>query len=449
MAEESNSSINSKETYRERRKRLLREAKIKGRYERLGERGVEEGRIAGWWFRTTRSFRRFLKVLLKLGIIAIVIFLVYGLFASDAPAAVSIRAATGIERLEPLIGAIKTEYNPIKWFNEYILGIQEFSPPERAPETAVATVHIKNMRPIARTIYEKDRITIIGIAEIDPINIDNAKVAFACNLEKPDHKQGRAYISGKKGQENENIIEVQKNVEREVYFTCELDPVESIQGKEFDTYNVAVTWTYANFLTATDIGVIALSREKKGEAEATGRDPIAEWRTSDTITSKGTSQAFCVKNCGLSEIGLDVVSEMPLVENEEYHLVVSLQRLFEGSRRGEVKNLTSIRVLVPSDQNMAVNCDEFGNDLTLNEADGTFGQVSRYIGTQKRELKEKNMLPFFCTLKLASAPEIPTVVSIRAIAVFDYGDTYHTPIVVEKRPGNLAVRQPERVEATP
>lgn len=228
------------------------------------QRRAEEGRWTYGLRRGKRFTGRFLSNASKTIIVIAAIILIYMAFTSDAQSAIWVRTQTGINKLEPAIGALKVRYNPVTAFNKYVLGIQTFESPDKAPETVVATVHLRDVHSIAKTIYEKDKIILIGAAEIDPLNLDSAKIRFDCNMERPGSKQDReVYIVGKtKGSEDANVIEVKKNQKKKTSFVCELPAIEAVQGKEFDTYSIDVSWTFAEFTTATDLDFIALNREK-------------------------------------------------------------------------------------------------------------------------------------------------------------------------------------------
>lgn len=379
----------------------------------------------------------------KVIIVVAVIILIFGIFTSDAKSAVWVRTQTQLDRFDPLINTIRTKYSPTAAFNKYVLGISAFEPPDKAPETKPSTIHLRDIRSLARTIYEKDKIIMIGTAEIDPFNIDAAKVAFNCNLEGSD-KETTMYLTGKKGQENPNTIDIKKNVAKTVSFTCEIPPIDAVEGKDFDTKTVNVDWSFTDFITVTDIDVIAISQQAIEEAEASNQDPIKEFRNSDILDSKSFARDICVRNCYLSELALDINSEMPLADDTEYLLAINLVNLFERSTRGKVKNLKSIQLITPQDQSITADCPDFGPDKIFESSDQEFSQVNAAIANQfKDEGAKKNAIELFCKIKVVSTEEFPTIKKLRAIAVYDYGDIIKTPIVVEKRSKALG-----RIETT-
>ena len=362
-----------------------------------GERYHEQQRAAKGRFeygleRKKRLFGTIFGILIKVAIVLFVIWLIAYVFTSDAKSAVWVRTQTQLDKFDPLINTIKTKYSPTVAFNKYILGISTFEPPDKAPETKPSTIHLRDIRSLARTIYEKDKIIMIGTAEIDPFNIDAAKVAFGCNLDGSD-KETTMYLTGKKDQENPNTIDIKKNIAKTVSFTCEIPPIEEVEGKDFDTKIVNVEWSFKDFVTVTDIDVIAISQQAIEEAEASNQDPIKEFRNSDILDSKSFARDICVRNCYLSELALDINSEMPLADDTEYLLARNLVNLFERSTRGKVKNLASIQLITPQDQSITADCPDFGPDKIFESSDSEFSQVNTAIANQfKDEGAKKNAI---------------------------------------------------------
>ncbi len=401
------------------------------------ERVEEEGYWGYHWKQKTRTFRRFFGNTAKVMIAIAAVILIIGIFTSDAKSAVWIRSQTQLDRLDPLINTIKTKYSPTAAFNKYVLGISTFEPPDKAPESKPSTIHLEDIRSIARTIYEKDKIIMIGTAKIDQFNIDSAKVSFSCNLENSD--PAKLYLTGKKDQEDQDSIVIKKNTAKTISFTCELPPIDKVEGKGFDTKVVNFNWYFEDFTTVTDIDLIAMNRQSIIDAENANQDPIKEFRNSDIIDSKDYAKDICVRNCYLSELALDINSEMPLADDTEYILAIRLVNLFERSTRGKVKSLKSIQLITPQDRSIEASCPDFGPDNLFESSDSEFAPVNDAIMKQINEDKaNKNSIELFCKIKIAQTEEFPTIKKLRAIAVYDYGDAVKVPIVVEKRPEALS-----------
>ena len=135
---------------------------------------------------------------------------------------------------------------------------------------------------------------------------------------------------------------------------------------------------------------------------------------------------------------------MPLADDTEYLLAINLVNLFERSTRGKVKSLTSIQLITPQDQSITADCPDFGPDKIFESSDQEFSKINDAVAKQlKGEEVKKNAIELFCKIKVVSTEEFPTIKKLRAIAVYDYGDTVKTPIVVEKRAKALG-----RIETT-
>lgn len=396
----------------------------------------EESTVYKASHKTVSLIGRFLRRAFKVLIVLLIIVAIYFIIFSDAGTALWLRSTVVLERLEPIITKVRTTINPVAAFNKYVLQREGFDSPYIEPQTDVYAVRISNVRPAARTFYEKDLIRMLGQAKIDPIDVDTI-VQFTCSIETPQGKKdGELYITGQKGQEGANIVEIKKNAPRSVHFTCELPPVDKIQNKEFDVYKSSVDWYYKDFKTISEMPVIALSGEKKNELEEAGRDPIAQFRKAEFMKADGTSKTFCEYGC-LSTVGLSLDTGMPVTDNTEYNLGVDLLKLTEGERGGKVKRLISLRITMPPDLIAEGSCPDFGNDFTLDASDSqALAAVNKLINDKK-----ENDIHYNCVIKTASADETPRVKTIRAEAIYDYGDSHSFAVNVEKRPEGLVVPQ--------
>ena len=399
--------------------------KEKGYGEEVGVRRAREGRFAVWWDLYGKSIA---KILFVIGLLIGIFFLF------TAKSFAGVRENLGMKGEVELanLGVVKfftSIPNKIStYWKKYFEGISVWENPDYQNQEAILEgVTIENFHAVKQEFFEGEDIELLAVAVVDPLEKDSS-VSFGCGVEKS--KGGSVTVVGK--EEGDNKANIPKNTKKRVPVVCKIPAYDKIE-QDYKSTKVFLNWTYENFETKTALRAFTLSSDEKKRRDARNEDIMRRYKGREYIDSDGFSRDVCVNGCGLTDLGLKLNAENPLIENSEYYLEMALVGIIYGKRKGDLKRLDLLKIQLPESITLGEGgCRGFerGDPLVFDVYDAGFERLNQNL-TSKKE----NTYSFTCKIRVeqSGVSEELNPKTIVGVAVYDYGDTEFLTIDLRKK----------------
>ncbi|MEK6861158.1 MAG: hypothetical protein AABY07_04240 [Nanoarchaeota archaeon] len=401
----------------------------KGYGEEIGVRRAREGRWKVQWDLWIRPILKFVFVILIIGVLVYIGYRVstggFGGIKEDF--AVLGKVGTGELKLSKFFGGI---YDSVaRRIREPFAKIGAWEP-EYQEGVIVKGVTIENMHTTKLEFIEGEEIEILAHAKIDALEKD-ATVAFGCGIEegKDNIKTGSVTVVG--NEEGNNKVNVPMNVNKRVPIVCKIPAYDKLD-RDYALKSAFLSWVYEDFETRTILRTFTLSNAEKTRRQAANED-IMRPHKGRYIDSDGFSVPICVSGCGLTDLSLRLNAENPVTESNEYYLDVILTGVIYGARKGDMKNLDSIKIKLPEGMSAGEGgCGGFerGDPLAFDSYDAGFQRFNQNLTTQN-----KDAYSFICRVKVeqSGVSDELNAKTIIGNAIYDYGDREPMHITLRKK----------------